>query len=246
MTSEMSKLNGKWICAGVLIATIAPLVTAFPAFGANLLVNGNFESEPNWGSTAIYYDGSATALTGAQIPGWTIAPGHAATVHISPGAYPVIDGSYSVNTDGEGYNGNNTDMYQNFATQSGTSYNLSFAWEGWMSYWGEQEYGIDTSSTALEISIKDLTTSNLVYNQFFNGTFNGTISTGTGVNPVSANFLGDGDVYRLEIQESPQSGINDNKFIVDDFSVTAVPEPSTLVFASLASLSLLRRPRKSN
>ena len=58
MTSEMSKLNGKWICAGVLIATIAPLVTAFPAFGANLLVNGNFESEPNPYSSVIFAAGA--------------------------------------------------------------------------------------------------------------------------------------------------------------------------------------------
>jgi hypothetical protein len=228
----------------VLLLGAVTLVTALPAFGQNLIVNGDFENEPNWGSAAIYYDGSATALTGSQIPGWTIAPGHAATVHISPGAYPVIDGTYSVNTDGEGYNGHNTDMYQDFATQSGVSYNLSFAWEGWMSWWGEYAYGIDTSQTALEVSVEDLTTTTFVYNQFFNGVFNGTVSTGTGVNLVSSSFLGNGDTYRLEIQESPESGINDNKFIVDDFSVTAVPEPSALAFASLASLFLLYRRQK--
>jgi hypothetical protein len=234
--------------ASLTVLALTPLALAFPSLGQNLLVNGNFESEPNWGSSAIYYDGSATALTGSQIPGWTIAPGHAATVHVSPGAYPVIDGQYSVNTDGEGYNGNNADLYQNFSTQSGKSYDLSFAWEGWMSYWGESYYGIDTSATALDISVEDLTTSSFVYKKTFNGIFNGTVSQGTGVNLVNASFLGDGDVYRLEIQESPQSGINDNKFIVDDFSVIAVPEPATLpsalVFAGLASLSLFRRPQK--
>jgi len=207
----MPLLVGLTLCASPLLAMAA----------SNLLVNGDFENEPNWGTTSIYYDGSATALIGSLIPGWTIAPGHAATVHASPGAYPVIDGHYSLNTDGEGYNNHNVDIYQDFPTQAGASYDLSFKWQIWMTWWGESEYGVDTSNTRLEISVQDLATRNFLYDGFFNSTYSaGTVSTGGPVDLVSTNFLGNGDVYRLEIRESPESGINDNKFIVDDFSMT--------------------------
>ena len=43
----------------------------------NVLINGDFEDEPNW-ALGIDTDGSYTEMIEAQIPGWTIEPGHAA------------------------------------------------------------------------------------------------------------------------------------------------------------------------
>ena len=49
---------------------------------------------------------------------------------------------------------------------------------------------------------------------------------GSGPHPVHdvlTNFVGTGHLLRLRIQETPESGYNDNTFVVDNFSVTAVP-----------------------
>ena len=46
----------------------------------NLLVNGGFENEPNWGG-GVSHDGGYTALIGNQLPGWTIEANHAVTIH---------------------------------------------------------------------------------------------------------------------------------------------------------------------
>ena len=44
-----------------------------------------------------------------------------------------------------------------------------------------------------------------------------------------ADFSGSGDDLRLRIQENPASGYNDNAFIVENFSVTPVPEPASIL-----------------
>ena len=80
-------------------------------------MNGGFENEPNFGN-GVSGDGGYSALTGSQIPGWTIEPGHAATVH-NTAFYPFISGNFSINMDGEGFNGQNANLYQDFASSLG-------------------------------------------------------------------------------------------------------------------------------
>lgn len=72
-------------------------------------------------------DAGCSGLTGTQMPGWTIEPGHGATVHNTV-LYPTISGGYSINMDGEGYNGVNADLYQDFGSALGASYTLTFDW----------------------------------------------------------------------------------------------------------------------
>ena len=175
----------------------------------NLLVNGGFESEPNWGG-GVYYDGSATALVGSELPGWTIEPNHAVTIHKSGGAYLTISGGYSVNTDGEGYMGNNANFYQDFASMANSRYMLSFNWQSW------GQYGTPTTSKQ-EVSVVDTLTGAVLFNGLYTYDGNGPHP----VHAVTANFQGTGNPLRLRIQESPQSGYNDNTFMVDDFSVTS-------------------------
>jgi hypothetical protein len=189
----------------------------------NLLVNGGFENEPNWGNGIGVYDPGETELIGSQIPGWTIVTNHAVTVQIASGPYLTISGNYSVNTDGEGYDGNNSNFYQDFATQNGLSYALEFNWQSWGAY-------TTPTTSKLEISVVDTVTTAVLFDGLYS-------YDGSGPHPVHdvlANFTGTGNPLRLRIQETPQSGYNDNTFVVDNFSVTVAsgvgaPVPSGLV-----------------
>ena len=86
----------------------------------------------------------------------------------------------------------------------------------------------------------DLTTAAVLFNQ--------TYSFSSTLHHESTTFLGTGDTLRLRLQESPQSGSNDNQFIVDNFSVD-VPEARTLglviVGATFLAIGLGRRIRAS-
>jgi len=174
------------------------------ACAQTLIVNGGFESEPNFG---VNGDSGYTALTGAQIPGWTIVSGHAVTVH-STNLYPYITGSFSVNTYGEGINGHNADFYQDFATTNGASYQLTFDWQGW----------VNSGAAQLEVLVFDTITSATL--------FDGVYAYNVALGHESATFAGTGNDLRLEIRENPESGFNDNRFIVDNFAVIAIPEPA--------------------
>lgn len=195
---------------------------------AELLVNGGFENEPYWGDTSVGYDGNFTALTGSEIPGWTIVPGHAVSVSVTPGRYryPVISGAYSVNTDGEGFTHHNADFYQDFPTTPDVSYNFSFDWEVWMR---------PANPPSLEVSIEDLTTHTFVYDVLFKASPPSLV-----VQHVSATFLGNGHPYRLEIKETPESGINDNSFMVDNFSVSGPSLPSAFTYHNFSDAHNLR------
>ena len=192
---------------------------------ANVLVNGGFDSEPNYGS-GVVNGGGFSALTGSQIPGWTIEPGHAVTIH-DTSTYPFITGPFSVNTDGEGFGGHNANFYQDFASVAGQQYQLQFDWQGWIS-----------TGANLDVSITDTVTSAVVYH--------GNFTWASGTHHVSSVFAGTGNPLRLRVQESPESGANDNGFIVDNFAVdptatttaTAAPIP-TISQSMLVLLGLL-------
>ena len=207
-------------------AVVACLLAASAAHG-QILVNGGFENEPQaLNPNSPPQEFGFLFLTGNQVPGWTIAPGHWATLHENPGPWPTITGAYSLNTDGEGQNGNNVDIYQDFASTSGAAYSFSFDWLNWVD---------DAGNSQLQISIVDTTTSAALFDQFY----------GQGasfvVNHVLAGFTGTGDTLRLEIQETPQTGYNDNTWIVDNFDVetAGVPDSTTWTAEALAITSVL-------
>ena len=202
------------------------------ANAANLLSNGGFETQSHFsGGAAIAGDGSYIGVIAGQLPGWTIEAGHAVTIH-NIGAYPLISGTYSVNIDGEGYNGRNANFYQDFLSAVGSSYLLEFDWSTWR----------PGSNIGLDVTVTDTVTSSLLYR--FNYTGNGTF----GVTHQAASFLGSGNSLRLRVQESPNSGTNDNRFMVDNFSVvqTTVPDASsTLGLALVAVGGLVLAGRRS-
>jgi hypothetical protein len=129
------------LCVGLFQAS-ASAATLFP----NLLINGNFENQPNWGS-GLGGDSGYTLLTGADMPGWTIEAGHGISLH-NTNLYPTISGNYSVNIDGEGLNGKNGNFYQDFASNIGTLYSLEFDWSTWQG----------NTSPNLDVSVTDIIT----------------------------------------------------------------------------------------
>jgi len=195
------------------------LVTALFAFStinaANLLTNGDFENEPNFGA-GFAHDAGFTGFTGNEIPGWTIDACCGATVHNST-LYPHISGVYSVNMDGEGHNGHNANLYQDFASLLGTLYDFSYDWQGWQ----------NNTASRLDVTITDLVTAAVLYH--------GNFDFSASLQHVDAVLVGTGNNLRLRLQESPESGVNDNKFMVDNFSVVSeAPEPSTYGLTALA------------
>lgn len=208
-----------------LAASLGLLLT--PSAQADLLVNGGFEDMPNW-NNGIGGDGSYTLLVGNSIPGWTIEPGHGATIHITGGAfnYPTISGLYSLNTDGEGFNGHNVNIYQDFAATAGVQYVLTFDWINWAT----------SSVPGLDVSITDTVTNTVLTS--------GNYGLSAGLHNESLAFLGTGNALRLRIQHVPESGFNDNTFIVDNFTVNAVPAPGAAAALAFAALAAGHRRRR--
>lgn len=200
------------------------LVTATLASAAqaNLLVNGDFESMPNW-NNGIAGDGSYTLFVGGSIPGWTIESGYAATIHNN--GYPTISGTYSLNTDGEGFNGHNVNIYQLFASTSGTQYALTFDWMNWFT----------STSPRLDVSVSDTVSGDTLVS--------GNYGILAGIHNETLDFTGTGNALILRIKHSPESGGNDNTFIVDNFAVNAVPAPTTSALLAFGALSIARRRR---
>ncbi len=225
------------IALPLVVVTSTLLLGAWSAH-ANVLVNGGFDSQPNYGSGVVNGVGFS-ALTGSQIPGWTIEPGHAVTIH-DTSTYPFITGPFSVNTDGEGFGGGNANLYQDFASVTGQQYQLQFDWQGWIS-----------TAAHLDVTVTDTVTSAVLYH--------GNFAWAAGSHHVSFGFVGTGNPLRLRVQESPESGTNDNGFIVDNFAVdpiaatatTAVSIPTLspsmlgLLGALLAVLALAARSRRA-
>lgn len=198
-----------------LIVVAATLLCAWSAH-ANILLNGGFESEPNYGSGVVNGVGFS-ALTGSQIPGWTIEPGHAVTIH-DTSTYPFISGPFSVNTDGEGFSGHNANFYQDFVSVAGQQYQLQYDWLAWIS-----------TAANLDVTVTDTVTSTVLYH--------GNFAWAAGSHHVSSTFIGTGNTLRLRVQESPESGTNDNGFIVDNFVINPLVTTATTA-ASIPTLSV--------
>jgi hypothetical protein len=212
----------------VAMAALFVACQAGTALSAELIVNGGFENEPNYTSYQRE-SGNFSLLAGSTIPGWTIETDHAVTMHVT-GHYPTISGGYSVNMDGEGANGHNANLYQDFATVSGGAYTLAFDWMTW--YTGP-------SATGLKTTVVDTVTGDVLFSE------NYAIGFASVVVNESAAFLGTGNTLRVRFEESPETGKNDNLFILDNVSVngSAVPIPGALLLFApgLAGLAAIKR-----
>lgn len=170
---------------------------------ADILTNGDFESQPSWGA-GISGDAGYSLLSGLQIPGWTIARGHGVTVHNTV-LYPTISGAYSINIDGEGYGGVNADLWQDFRSVECGAYALTFDWSGWsITTVPHMDISVTDLSTGEELAHINLVADSLLHHEV-------------------VGFTGTGHQLRLRIRENPQSGFNDNAFILDNVKVELLP-----------------------
>jgi hypothetical protein len=191
---------------------------------ANLLTNGGFEDMPNWGM-GVSGDSGYTALTGSQIPGWTIESGHAGTIH-NTNMYPYISGGYSLNTDGEGTFSHNVDIYQDFVGANSVGYSLTFNWKNWYT----------DNNVFLSVSVTDTVTNTTLVS--------GSFGMAAGLHSEVLNFNGTGNALRLRVKHDPELGYNDNAFIVDNFSVQAVPEPASILTMLVGAACILRSRKR--
>lgn len=204
--------------------SILATLTLATAAQADLLVNGGFETMPNWGA-GISGDGGYTLLTGTQIPGWTLEANHGATIH-NTATYPFISGNYSLNTDGEGWNGHNVNIYQDFTAPAGQVYTLTFNWQNWYT----------STSPLLDISIVDTANASVLAH--------GSYGILPGLHTESFTFTATGNTLRLRIMHAPESGYNDNTFIVDNFAIELVPSPTSAAALGISGLLSLARRRR--
>lgn len=226
VVSVMASWNISAICGIVSLSALMLLNIQTMAFGS-VIQNGDFENQPNFGNGIINV-GGASAFTGTQIPGWIIENGHAVTIHQTPN-HSYISGNYSLNLDGEGYNGMNGNLYQDFASTASTNYTIEYDYKGWLS-----------NVATLTVSVTDVLTSSVVFARTSPWTSSLVHETGT--------FQGTGNTLRLRISQTT-TGTNDNSLIFDNLTVTgapAVPEPSTMAIFGLGILGATHRSRRKN
>jgi hypothetical protein len=222
--SFMVSRNISAICAIVGLAALMLLNFQTMAFGS-VIQNGDFENQPNFGNGIINV-GGASAFTGTQIPGWIIENGHAVTIHQTPN-HSYISGNYSLNLDGEGYNGMNGNLYQDFASTASTNYTIEYDYKGWLS-----------NVATLTVSVTDVLTSSVVFTRTSPWTSSLVHEIGT--------FQGTGNTLRLRISQTT-TGTNDNSLIFDNLTVTgapAVPEPTSMAIFGLGALGMAYRARR--
>jgi hypothetical protein len=201
----------------ILISIVT--LTGSAQSGENLLKNGGFEDEPNYDNNVDRLgDIGYSDLTGSQIPGWTVEPGHVVSVHNTI-VYATIDGKFSVNMDGSGYNNHNANLYQDFDSVAGAPYQLDFDLCTWFRSWQTDLHPLPK----LNISIWDMVSNAPLFELSYSpdDTFPAgrPLNSHGQVNHQTVTSIGTGHTLRLRLQQKPESGVNDNIFLVDNFSV---------------------------
>jgi hypothetical protein len=214
-----------------------PITTLFLACGlllipqlyaANLIVNGSFES-PGFAGSYAPFIATSTALTGWTIPG----PG-TTIIHHSPDVGIANNSTYNFAQSGDYYldlsgTGSQSPIYQDFSTVPSATYNLSF-------YIGASNANPPASTIRFDLSGSTALLGAALTPSAPSTNINWTLQ--------SFNFVADSTITRLSF--SGLSGIDDNASFVDSVSVTAIPEPASLLTLCLSSLALLRRRRAKN
>jgi choice-of-anchor C domain-containing protein len=202
----------------LILAPLAALacLTLAGASRANLIVNGSFESP-------VAPANGFLTVSGAGLPGWTIAPGGATVDVINTGYWPAFDGNQSLDLSGSpGPIG--TNIPQTFATVPGQTYTLSFAYannaDSLLTATADVEVeGLGTLLSAM-ITHSNSTRPNMNYLLF------------------SGSFVADSTSATLTFTHT---GPNANQGIVlDAVDVTQVevPEPASLAVFGLAGLAV--------
>jgi len=204
----------------VAVAVAMLAISTTGAKAANLLIDGGFEGGTDPGVFTTYYAGD-TGLTGWTIDGGSVD--HIGTYWIS------AEGGRSL--DLSGYTAGS--IHQDFATQIGKQYNVSFSLAGNPDNPSDPiknlDMGIDTGLTLFPHSYSFDTT--------------GHSDAAMGWETITFSFIADTNLARIFF-----TSLNDNPYgpALDNISVSAVPLPAALplFFSGLAGLGLFGRRRR--
>ena len=204
-------MKAPYFAVAAIIATFLTVKIA----GAQIIQNGDFEMPVV--SNYAEYDAPSTAITG-----WTVTSGN---VDLSTSSnYPAYSGNQSVDLAGDTLG----TIEQQFSTTPGQQYQLIFYYSNNANYIGNVTANVSVTgnSTLLDQSIShsDATLTNMDY-QLFSENF-----TADSVNATLA-FAATSE----SLNGPPGAG----GVVVDDVSVTAVPEPGSLSLLAMGSLALL-------
>ncbi len=190
---------------------------------ANQLLNGSFESPVL--TTGTFQ----TIPPGGEPAGfeWTVATGNVDLAGPNPFIlFPPYDGAQAVDLNGT-IRGS---LYQDFSTVLGQQYSLTFAYAD-----NPLEGGISTADVTVTdlLSAGTLLADSVAHSTSTNGPpANGDWLVYSGV------FTATGTNTRLLFASTSASNSASGGIILDDVNVTAIPEPSTLVFAAMGLLGL--------
>ncbi len=219
----------------------ASLFTTSVALGQNLLLNGSFEDD---GPTTVL---GITTVNSSAISHWslqTTSSSSAYTVFLAPGSNEPnpADGSHLLNIGGFGTTKGVGDLWQDFATIPGQTYDVAF-------FFGRGNNDpTPTENVSVRASIFDITSgvpSGPALSFIDSGNAAGTGTVGN-LAQIVFQFTATGNTSRLHLDDTTVSSAASLQ--LDAASVVSVvvpvPEPSGMLLAISAGALLLMRRRR--
>ncbi len=206
------------------------LFSPFAIARADLIVNGGFEA-PALAPGAFLTIGPGGEPAGF---GWTVSSGNVDVGHlpVSPFiAFDAFEGNQGLDLNGTQRGA----IFQDFATNVGQMYLLSFVYAD-----NPVEGGV--SSADILVSDAALSTS-LLSDSVFHSTSTNTPVPDADFGFYSSSFTATGTLTRLAFSSTSASNTPSGGILLDAVSVVAVPEPSSLItmLAGLGMFSFARR-----
>jgi hypothetical protein len=202
--------------------------------GANLIVNGDFETLAiGAGTFRILGSGDTTDLPGWTVTGTTCGANCVATLSTTYSEGPLVfeaeSGSQSVDLTGAG-NTLNGGIQQTITTTAGARYTISF-------FVGNMDNASPNYPSASSVLLN--------INGVGQGTFTNNTSTANRLNWQQFNVNFTAPTNSTVIQFVNGTPATDNEAGLDNVSVDTVPEPATFGFISIAGVAALifRRTR---
>jgi len=205
------------------LAVFVALVAVERVSAVEMVINGGFESPQITGRWQTYYPPPSP-----QIPGWTVVNGDVDIVTDDVWGSP-FEGTQFLDLNG---NVPGT-IEQTFATTAGLPYRLSFRYS--------TNSAMDSSSGVVSVFGG---AESLLHADFFHG---GSTPENMDYTIFERDFVANGTTATLRLESTTPFSHAKGGPALDAFSVTLIPEPSTLVLLCIGVVGLLalRRRRRS-